>query len=201
MIYIDLNIVNIFKLEDVNRDVENLHNVFKYSIPTCYHYENILLMDDKQSVRVVFGDFNYNQEQHDMLQSMVQELAESYSKASFETLKNDYIDAIDSKTRTLIYSGAVFDNHMFSLSDTAQRNWIAIRASADTYEAMNAYPVPITTSDDEEYLLLNKDHLIAFTTSMLMAVAKYYNSGRDLKLLVKAATTKDQILAIRDKRR
>lgn len=119
---------------------------------------------------------------------------------SLELLRKNRIKAVDANTARLIYLPASFDGHTFSMSDVAQRNWIAIKASLDIYEELGAWPVPVTCEPDEEYLLTSQVHAKQFATAMLMSVAIKYNSGRALKLLLKAATTKAEIDAIVDNR-
>lgn len=119
---------------------------------------------------------------------------------SLELLRKNRIKAVDAKTASLIYRPAPFDGHTFSMSDVAQRNWIAIKASIDIYDELNAWPVPVTCEPDDEYLLQNAAHAKQFATAMLMSVAMHYNSGRSLKLALRAANDKASIDAIVDNR-
>lgn len=192
-------IPNILLGTDVKQDCENFHQSFKSNIPARYGYVSVAVINS--SATLLFSkNISVDGQVNPILIKIIEDIISSYATASFETLKNQYIEAIDQKTRELISRGAEFDGHMFSLSDNAQRNWIATKASIDVYNALSFWPVPITTLDDNIYLLKNAGHIISFTTTMLFGVAKHYNSGRALKILVKECKTKGELLAIKDKR-
>lgn len=145
-------------------------------------------------------DFIFNGQPLQQNEDQLNAALNDFYSMSFELLKTNRKKEIDAKTASLIYLPATFDGHQFSMSDVAQRNWIAIKASIDIYEAMNLWPVPVTCEPDDQYLLLNAQHATQFAAAMLFSASAPYNSGRALKLQISAATTKAEIDAIIDNR-
>ncbi len=198
-----IDTTNVFFATNRQTDLDNFHSTLLGNIRRGYGYTHIESIDQNTIVLHFSKHIGCSSGESvcgELLVEAITEITNAYSKASFETLKHERIEMIDTKTRDLISNGAVFDGHTFSLSDNAQRNWIATKASIDVYDALNAWPVPITTLDDGIYLLHNATHIVQFTTTMLFVVAKYYNSGRTLKLQIKAATTKAEVDAVIDSR-
>lgn len=179
----------------IHQQLEQLHQSFKYNMRPGHGYINLT------EVNETTVDLFFSKEVDQVIIDAINKILTTYTSALFETLKNKKIEEIDAKTGKLIHQGATFDNRLFSLSDNAQRNWIATKASIDVYTALNAFPVPITTLDDDVYLLHNAQHIVQFTTTMLCAVANHYNSGRNLKIQVKAARNVAELAAIVDLRK
>ena len=196
-----IDVSHVLCCSNAQTDLDNLHNSFKYNIRHSYGYVSLDLINNTTATLHFSKPIDIDGVVDTALVDVIDEIVASYAVASFETLKNERIESIDANTRRLISQGAQFDGKMFSLSDNAQRNWIATKASIDVYNALQAWPVPITTMDDDIYLLQDAAHIVNFTTAMLFGVAKYYNSGRALKLQVKAATTVNEIRAIVDSRK
>lgn len=110
---------------------------------------------------------------------------------------------IDQRTRELIISGTVYDGVTFSLSDNAQRNWIAIHSAVNLYEANNSYPVSVVGEIDGEhtmYQLNDASQVYAFTGHCLGVVSYWYQSGAQLKINIEAAATRAAVDAVVDNR-
>jgi len=105
--------------------------------------------------------------------------------------------AIDQKTGVLISAGFSFNSKTFSLSSDAQRNWAEIHTNKDSANIPD--PVPVTTVDDEEYLLAKTD-MDSFYWTGFAVIKGHLDSGRALKLQVKAATTIAGVQAVVDNR-
>jgi len=118
-----------------------------------------------------------------------------YDSTTLHELKDQKKAAIDIKTGELIQAGFTFDNKIFSMSEPAQINWIAISAN----ETLLSFPLKITTKDDKQYNLQQVD-TSAFYGAALAHKQGYLDSGRDLKILVDAAIDKAGVLAVVDDR-
>lgn len=102
------------------------------------------------------------------------------------------INKIDAKTKALIEEGFDFDGKHFSLSSTAQMNWIAL--------TMATAPAIISTDDSFPYTLETADAIRFFQGTARTVVQHRLQSGRELKLQVHAATTSAELDAIIDNR-
>ena len=105
---------------------------------------------------------------------------------------------IDSRTQELISNGFPYDGATFSLSSHAQLNWIGMK-TADIQDLLT-FPMGITTIDDDEYSIQNKSSLTTFYVTGLVYKKSILDSGRNLKVAVKAATTKAEIDLVLDNR-
>jgi len=124
----------------------------------------------------------------------------AYDSNDLDHQKVEKNAGIDLRTQELILGGAAYDGETFSLSANAQRNWIATFAAISIYEATSAWPVTVTTADDKAYDLVDAAAATNFAAAMLSAAAAPYNSGRDLKIAVNAATTQAELDAVVDNR-
>lgn len=139
-------------------------------------------------------------------------------------VKADKNAQIDTKTRELIAEGFVYDGDTFSLSDAAQRNWIAIATSINfnlmaqilgadprpdnfpvLFGAWDAvlgvvFPLSVTTIDDGAYTFQTIGEYAPFFSTGFSTANSHYTTGRDLKVLVKDATTVTAVNAITDNR-
>lgn len=105
------------------------------------------------------------------------------------------IEGIDKRTKELIAQGFVYDGATFSLSKEAQGNWTDLEA----HKALITWPKAITTLDDDEYSLAEAD-LGDFRDAEINAKFGHVDSGRDLKIDIKAATTQAELDAVVDNR-
>jgi len=128
-------------------------------------------------------------------QAALDSLVSAHSGESLDAYKELKNLAIDAKTVSLIYAGFTFDGQIFSMSDRAQTNWIAISAN----ESLLSWPLDITTKDDSQYSL-TQANAPAFYGSALMHKQTYLNSGRALKLQVNAEVNKAGVDSIEDNR-
>ena len=111
-------------------------------------------------------------------------------------LKQKRYDEIDLKTEALIAQGFTYDSRTFSLSQEAQINWTNLYQARSLF----TYPVSATTKDQDAYSIPDIATVEAFYQTGLGTVQAHLDSGRDLKVQVKAATTKAEIDAIVDNR-
>jgi len=118
---------------------------------------------------------------------------EAVSLEDYKLIKNS---EIDSKTRELIFSGFSYNGKLFSLSEPAQINWQGL----EHLKLELTYPYNITTLDDQEYSMADSVAVHNFFLKGINTKTFYINSGRSLKVLVKAATTILEVNAIMDNR-
>ena len=112
-----------------------------------------------------------------------------------EDCKAKRILEIDYKTRQLIDVGFTFDGQSFSLSSSAQLNWVGMKASMDIL----SFPVSLTTKDDISYDL-SQANALPFLGLALSAKQAHLDSGRSLKVSIKGAATYAVLDAIVDAR-
>jgi len=103
---------------------------------------------------------------------------------------------IDKRTEELIYSGHLFDDHLFDTSAESQRDWLGL------YSLINdiSFPFAVTTKDEKEYFFQNAQTYVMFFKMGTVFINNTIGSGRAIKLKVMACTTKDEIDAIIDAR-
>lgn len=104
--------------------------------------------------------------------------------------------SIDIKTRELILSGFTYDNVLFSSSETAQRNWMAL----DQFKAFHSYPVSVTTEDDNSYSFATAEEISNFVLTAVGTINYHYSTGRALKIQVNVATDLSGVDAVVDNR-
>jgi hypothetical protein len=114
--------------------------------------------------------------------------------------KTALVSAINFKTKALISSGYEWpaaSSHVFSLSETAQRNL----GERDKIRATLTYPLKMSTkSDDFVYSVQSEEELHAMYLTALARISVAYAGGNDLKERVHAATTHAALDAIVDER-
>lgn len=122
------------------------------------------------------------------------------------TLDDNHLDlvkhakcvGIDRRTGELIGAGFTFQGETFSMSMLAQTNWIGLSHSAQ--RDLITYPIGVSTSDDGEFMLTSKTHVQDFFVTGLGTKLAHLNSGRALRLQVKAAVDEAAVDAIVDNR-
>lgn len=120
---------------------------------------------------------------------------------SLDAVKAEKIAAIDERTRELIKEGFAFAGGGFSMSDAAQRNWIAL--SSGMANGLIPFPLTVSTIDESGHVLKSADELKAFLGAYLLYQAdpdQPLGAGRALKELVTAAKTVEEVEAIVDDR-
>lgn len=103
--------------------------------------------------------------------------------------------AIDTRTVQLIGAGFTYDSKTFSLSTSAQMNWVGLK----TLESLFTWPVDISTKDDNEYSLVQAN-LDAFLDAGRLAIQGHLDSGRTLKVSVADAVDQTALDAVTDTR-
>ena len=118
--------------------------------------------------------------------------------ATAKTLK---VAEIDARTAELIMSGFTYDGSNFSMSESAQRNWIGIGTALSL--GMLSFPMIISTVDEGTHELSDSTDcqlfLVAFLTYQSNP-AMPLGQGRILKAQVQACTTVAEVEAIVDPR-
>lgn len=99
---------------------------------------------------------------------------------------------IDVETQEAIYAGFTFDGHHFSLSDNAQRNWLALAEQVRTGNL--ALPYSVSTSSDTQYLLTG-DQFSNFIAAAFTKPSIAIGTGRLRKSVLEAATTLAEVEA------
>lgn len=123
----------------------------------------------------------------------------NHEEVSLEEYKELRYIEIDNKTVELINEGFIFDTHTFSLSYAAQLNWTNIKANADMLNAGGFFPITVSTSNNEQYSLTYAN-MIPFWMAGFGVVSTVYKSGSDLKVVIKACATKEEVDLIIDNR-
>jgi len=101
--------------------------------------------------------------------------------------KADKIAAIDAKTRELISQGFTHAGKVFSLSASAQTNWLGVK---NGYAAGLVYPYKWATKDDtEHYAFADEAEMITAADAAAATKTGHLNSGRDLKTAAIDAAT------------
>lgn len=111
----------------------------------------------------------------------------------YKSVKNE---AIDKRTRDLIVSGITYNGVLFSSSETAQRNWLAL----DQFKSFHTYPVAVTAEDDSEHTFADATEVNTFVLTGMSIINGHYASGRALKIQVNAATDEAGVDAVVDNR-
>jgi hypothetical protein len=103
---------------------------------------------------------------------------------------------IDTRTTELILQGFVYDSVLFSTSETAQRNWMAL----DQFKDDLTYPFAVSTKADGEYLVTDAIVAHNFVLTALGTIEYHYGTGRALKQQVNACVDQASVEAIQDNR-
>ncbi len=119
----------------------------------------------------------------------------SIPSTSLDDLKDQKSAEIDAKTRQKIEEGFIFNGELFSLSEHAQLNWIGIKASLDIL----TFPIEVSTKGRSKLILTEVDS-IPFCLMALGTKQYWLDTGRNLNILVEAATTVAELEAIIDDR-
>lgn len=149
----------------------------------------------------------------------IDSLVSSHLPIELDDLKRAKNALIDEKTMSLIFAGYTYDNHTFSLSIHAQRNWIAISTSFEAnlsiarkadplltqeqaYDAVEAslYPLDVSTLGDLEYTFNTYSDFITFFNGAYTFANGHYMSGRALKNQVNNAVDEAALNLIVDNR-
>ena len=112
-----------------------------------------------------------------------------------DLLKQDRIVLVDKNTQRLISEGFTFDNEVFSLSQSAQLNWLCIKVLSMGI----TWPLEITTKNDTDYLLEESD-LDSFIYSAQIVIQGHIQTGRDIKQQILAAVDETELNSIEDNR-
>jgi len=120
----------------------------------------------------------------------------SHLDVTLNDLKQLRINEIDLRTQELIEQGFVYNSQTFSLSSSAQRNWLAVEQFKDSL----TYPFGISTKDSGQYLIADATEAHTFSLTALGAAETHYSSGRALKQSVKSAVDAAAVDAVVDNR-
>lgn len=119
-------------------------------------------------------------------------------KPPLSVAKQEKILVIDEKTQSKIFEGFTHNGHTFSLSQNAQQNWSALMAYLVAGKL--SFPYSVTTYDDDEYTIQDVQEFETFINTAFYTVSYQIQYGRSLKLLVRGATTYEELDAIVDPR-
>ena len=113
-------------------------------------------------------------------------------------LKKERNVMVDERTNELINNGFVHNGKVFSLSDEAQMNWVALKQAS--MSGFLTYPMGISTKDDREYTITGTTDLAAFYAVGLATIKAIIDSGRNLKVLIGDAVDETSVNSIQDTR-
>jgi hypothetical protein len=104
---------------------------------------------------------------------------------------------VDKKTQALIAQGFKFKRSIFSLSQNAQINWMALKNQYD----MNLFPdeIEISRLDGKAYILKKEDFL-DFYTAAFTTVKDILDAGRALKVSADKINTEKKLSEFIDNR-
>ena len=120
---------------------------------------------------------------------------------SFESLKQQKIQQIDSRTSELIKSGFEFDGHNFSMSEPAQRNWTGLGTARSNN--LVQFPLPISTIGEDIYNIQDDSTLLQFIITYMTYMTdpnQPLGAGRILRAQVSNSTTQEELDAVVDDR-
>lgn len=129
------------------------------------------------------------------------EMEEQEKSRILAAAKAGKVAAIDARTTELISQGFTFANKQFSMSEAAQRNWIAL--SSGLANGLLPFPMAVSTIDESSHVLASGNELKAFLGAYLTYQAdpsQPLGAGRNLKELVNACSTIEEVEAIVDDR-
>lgn len=116
---------------------------------------------------------------------------------ALEDAKIAKISEIDIRTQELIGAGFTFDSNVFSLSLEAQSNWHVLwNGRTDIV----TYPKEVSTIESDAYSIPNATTMDNFGMTAFGTVSEHIQSGRDLKVQVRAATSVSEVDAVVDNR-
>lgn len=159
-----------------------------------YSSEDWLINPDLSNVEGV--DKKYWKIENDQIVEMDQAEKDIVDSAELAAYKKNKNLSIDAKTKELIESGITYNNVLFSSSETAQNNWLAMDQLRDDL----TYPFGVTTFDDSEYTFQDAGELHTFVLVGFATIEPHYSSGRSLKIQVNGASSIAEVDAIEDNR-
>ena len=117
-------------------------------------------------------------------------------------IKKYRYNEINNRTAQLISVGFTYDGSHFSLSSHAQINLEALKnnVALGIFTDEVHFPRGWSTSDDGEYVLTATTDALALYNAGMSYVVTQYDTGRDLRVQVNAATTASAVWAIVDNR-
>jgi len=115
---------------------------------------------------------------------------------SLEKEKINKCNAIDSKTKILIFQGFLYNQKTFSLSGNAQLKISLLLASIGRI----SYPVPISASDQSVFFLSNTTALQSWVEAAYDRLAEILTKGAELKQQYFDSTSQSELDAIMDNR-
>ena len=103
---------------------------------------------------------------------------------------------IDIKSQQLVAQGFNYNNHIFSLSSSAQINWMVLLINRAAWQ----YPKKISKKDNTEYSVADVLEVGSFFATGVTRVNTILDLGRQLKLDITNAATIEEVDAIIDNR-
>lgn len=123
----------------------------------------------------------------------------SFKEVTIEDAKFLRLNEIDRKTEAIIQTGYSFAGKQFSLSINGQTNILALDNSKD--DPAITYPIGFNTIDDSEtFMIPDSATLHGMYLTALGTKKAYLNSGTDLKTLINACSTVEEVDSIIDNR-
>jgi len=143
---------------------------------------------------------NVNGRGQAIIEPMVKGEQDAVDAARLPAYKLTRMNQIDQKTGELIGEGFDFDDHHFSLSQNAQIKWSGLKQFYDA--GIIQLPRKISTAEDPDRVEyeINPGNIPAFYMEGVATYEAIVDSGRELKVLVSAATTPDEVDAVVDDR-
>lgn len=106
-------------------------------------------------------------------------------------------EQVDKKTQALIAQGFKFKRSIFSLSQNAQINWMALKNQYD----MNLMPIEIEISRlDGKAYILKKEDFLDFYTAAFTTVKDILDAGRALRVKADNINTEKKLVEFIDNR-
>lgn len=131
-------------------------------------------------------------------EATLDDIIEGHLGSSLDDYKYTKNENIDSTTGKLIQLGGVFENEVFSLSESAQKYWIGLKINSDCGAIV--FPYKVSRKDSTRHTLTDTAHLDGLWFTISGTVAAHLQSGADLRDLVNAATTEAEVDAVQDNR-
>jgi hypothetical protein len=143
----------------------------------------------------IFFTEDLNQDQQDELFLLIQNHQVNYLDHEKQKMHIE----IDARTAELISNGYIYKEKAFSLSPNAQTNILALYSTKDEPEMI--YPIRYNTIDDtDSYDLVDAADVKGMYLTALAFKKGFIDSGTALKDSVRAASTPEELTAIKDNR-
>jgi len=136
-----------------------------------------------------------------LLQSHLNALAAviaAHDPNSLAIQKDAKANAVDVRTVQLIEAGFTYGGKQFSLSASAQANWLGVLTA--NAAAGLSYPYPVAALDNDYHLALDNAEMVAMAGTALTHKGWAVGSGAALKMAIKDATTQAELDAVIDVR-